>query len=425
MRVYNEHLSFVSGLHSPRNHEAYFITATELRTKFIEAQRHYVENTTISAGLEKSIEESEWGSKETIEEWRLVEADFKKKITDINNHAELKKNNPYEMAKKKRERDFRLKTYVLTVSLGITQKEALQHLKTLPTLSSVNGEDLLGTIQRGMKLEHDRYAQADLVQPTNHLREYRACLMRSYKAEESVDRWEQKAEAWLESAQLWYADHDKYLLSVMQDSAREGLEGVEDFMTALVQPINPEVEDTETAATDKRRGAVAKREAALELMQEMKEAIIRLPYAWDVRLRKMGSASEVIKAEIELRKGEANDMLEDLRTHLLVNYSLFNQKKITKGQKAKTRLQKSVERKRGQQNDAAAGYRRARMALLALGAEEMEAFPPLHDDDVKVFSLSMGHTRLGSSREATSWIWGDVSFANGQTSSSEYLQESE
>ncbi|KAJ2995469.1 hypothetical protein NUW54_g7385 [Trametes sanguinea] len=64
---------------------------------------------------------------------------------------------------------------------------------------------------------------------------------------------------------------------------------------------------------------------------------------------------------------------------------------------------------------AANRYRRARIALLALGMDHADPeFRPLRKEDTVKYSLDAQHRTLGESKESKPWIWERFSFADTQ-----------
>ena len=122
-----------------------------------------------------------------------------------------------------------------------------------------------------------------------------------------------------------------------------------------------------------------------------------------------------VEAEIQLRKGQANDALDDLRTHLItnevVNANLKKRSKRAKEGKAMTtRHVGTIISKSENIILAAREYRRAYAALVALKAPLGDAFKPLPPKAVKPFVTSSAEQRLGDSKAQPSWIWQNLRF---------------
>ena len=77
---------------------------------------------------------------------------------------------------------------------------------------------------------------------------------------------------------------------------------------------------------------------------------------------------------------------------------------------------------------AANRYRRARLALIALGkSPDDPVYRPLCASDKKAFHVGTNKETLGSSRTVTSWIWDNLSFAgdNAGEGFEEFFSEGE
>lgn len=121
----------------------------------MDAHEHYLQSKEALESLEATVIATQSLGPATLQKWKEEEAEWKKDVKDLSKHKGLK--NPYEPAKGKRRRSPMRCWFRAKVALGLTQTQALDELKTVPTLTSVDGDDLIGTIQRGIKLEDDKY----------------------------------------------------------------------------------------------------------------------------------------------------------------------------------------------------------------------------------------------------------------------------
>ena len=122
-----------------------------------------------------------------------------------------------------------------------------------------------------------------------------------------------------------------------------------------------------------------------------------------------------VDVEVGLRKGQANDALDDLRTHLItnevVNASIKKRsKRANEGKGMTTRYMGTIISKNENILLAAAEYRRAYRALRALKAPLGDDFKPLPAQAVRPFVMSGEEQRLGGSKAQPSWIWQNLSF---------------
>ncbi len=149
-----------------------------------------------------------------------------------------------------------------------------------------------------------------------------------------------------------------------------------------------------------------------ELWQEVYAVSIPLPSSFDELVLERPAVASLVNWEKKVRQGQANDALSDLRTHLVTAEMLKIKKLDATGKASTTRMGKKIRRQNDQVVASADDYRRARLALTALGMKEDDPlFRPLKKADVVGFTMSTATQQLGESRKAVSWIWEDFSFA--------------
>lgn len=223
-------------------------------------------------------------------------------------------------------------------------------------------------------------------------------------------KWTHQADAFVESHTRWLQDEEEYLQPLVRQGERE--------VSLHNTTIAPEQPSTTKGKKKERAGLIA----------EVCAAEILLPSSCSKEVKATRWLEQAVRVESGLRKGQANDMLDDVRSLLIADEYLrdLKAKPQSKSQAVVTRLQKNIQRKAVEKRVAANGYRRAREALARLGVSEadMKAFPELRAEDVRAFTIFMGHAGLGQSREAPSWIWGDISFVDGQTNFKDCMLES-
>lgn len=145
---------------------------------------------------------------------------------------------------------------------------------------------------------------------------------------------------------------------------------------------------------------------------------ILLPSVCLPEVRAQPALRQAVEMEIALRRGEAGEALDDLRTHLITANLFRKYVKKTKQRSnhaMRTRYKSSHINKSENINGAARRYRRAYHALAALGVENDEDFPRLRNEDVKAFGVDQDERALGESKASTeeSWIWRRLEFATG------------
>lgn len=166
-------------------------------------------------------------------------------------------------------------------------------------------------------------------------------------------------------------------------------------------------------------GAVAlgkrKREPSVERVPKVAigSILIDLPSNYTERVRNESVMKEAVEIERELRKGQANDALDDVRTLLITKFNVLHERKYkSKGIKGSTRSQALLNNHQKVLNRGTAKYRRLRVILLALGLNEDDpTFKELKADDIKPFPVDFKYVEqeLGGSKKKNnpSWIWGD------------------
>lgn len=186
-------------------------------------------------------------------------------------------------------------------------------------------------------------------------------------------------------------------------------------------------ENTTTQTEQKKRKKGKKSATAVlqEIAEQVKNTVIILPSTLDDSLIKTTALQEAILAEIALRKGEANDALDDVRAMLIARSSLQSKEKDLRGVEAHMRMQTKIGKKNDQIDLAKERYNRAREALIKLGGVEMDVYRKLERSDLQAFTIYMGDAKLGDSRKRPSWIWGDISFVDEEVELKDYMKDSQ
>lgn len=98
--------------------------------------------------------------------------------------------------------------------------------------------------------------------------------------------------------------------------------------------------------------------------QEVAGTRIHLPSKYVSAILSETCMASLVQVEKELRKGRANDALDNLRTHLITSYGFKRERRNVSGQKANTRALGKIRRKERAVEKAAAVYRRVRRGLV-------------------------------------------------------------
>lgn len=112
--------------------------------------------------------------------------------------------------------------------------------------------------------------------------------------------------------------------------------------------------------------------------------------------------------ELELRKGQANDCLEKIRSHLgnlaiLYRQNLRGAKSVQTG----TRTRKTIQDTRARIWLSAQSYERARLAMVRLGAEDvvLKNYQQITQKDLRVNKDIVEENRYGQGSDSLPWLW--------------------
>lgn len=138
------------------------------------------------------------------------------------------------------------------------------------------------------------------------------------------------------------------------------------------------------------------------------DQILPLPSSWPAVSRKTHSSTlaPFIDTELKLRRGQANDILHDIRSKIGLYSFIWKKTAGQFGQAAKTRNTKTIANTQEKINDLRLYYEGVRQKLLALG-ELGTNFPPLTQHDCTPIDVEHGHEEPGMSKKVISWIWRD------------------
>ena len=112
--------------------------------------------------------------------------------------------------------------------------------------------------------------------------------------------------------------------------------------------------------------------------------------------------------EIELRVGQVNDALGDLRVELGQKALLFRTKiRHTKNTKGRTRAWKEVNNSSMEVMKHVRRYDRARRALVKLGVDDgiLEKYQDIKKDDLKMSADILEENRVGQKNTTMAWFW--------------------
>ncbi|KAI0084023.1 hypothetical protein BDY19DRAFT_899301 [Irpex rosettiformis] len=151
-----------------------------------------------------------------------------------------------------------------------------------------------------------------------------------------------------------------------------------------------------------------------KFLDELRTSDILLPSSFPPCVLACNALADAIELELAMRKKDADDALDQVRAHLAASYSLSRHQAKSTTQQQKLRNRGPAQRLRSAMLDAASVYRRARVAMIALGmARGDPVYKPLETDDLKSFVVREQERQYGDSKNVRqSWIWGNLSFVD-------------
>ncbi|OCH83779.1 hypothetical protein OBBRIDRAFT_815708 [Obba rivulosa] len=190
---------------------------------------------------------------------------------------------------------------------------------------------------------------------------------------------------------------------------------LENEETVLEQVHLSDLEESEVESGSETLDAMVgeKRKSTKEhgLGAEVTTSRVELPSKYAAPILRHSTLKAAVDVERQLCESQAGNMLRELRTELILKYSLLKAKAQGSGVTAHTRTNVRIHRKQKTIDRAAWRYRHARRALLALGMDANDRrFHELMDEDKRAFVMDTNDERLGDSRKAPSWIWEDITF---------------
>lgn len=149
-----------------------------------------------------------------------------------------------------------------------------------------------------------------------------------------------------------------------------------------------------------------------DLWQDVYNTTVLLPSAYDIRVLRQTCMQDIVKLEDELRRAQARDALDDLRTAIIGREAYKIHKKHVAGKKHTSRATFNIRNMEDDVREAANRYRRLRIGLLALGMEESDdTFRLLRKSDVAKYTLDAQQKTLGESSQGNPWIWEHFTYA--------------
>ncbi|KAI0093358.1 hypothetical protein BDY19DRAFT_859710, partial [Irpex rosettiformis] len=155
-----------------------------------------------------------------------------------------------------------------------------------------------------------------------------------------------------------------------------------------------------------------------KFLDSLRTLEIHLPSSYPLDVRTNHILAEAVKIEMAMRREDASDALDQVRAHLAATYGLGRHQAKSTTQQQKLRNRGPSQRLRLALNGAAKAYRRARIAMVALGMDEKDpTFQPLKNCHLKSFVVREEDRRWGDSKASKeSWIWESLNFVGNDFS---------
>ncbi|KAF7796946.1 hypothetical protein EIP86_008132 [Pleurotus ostreatoroseus] len=434
---------YFSDLNTQRMHGL----ARSLSNKYRRAVFHEQTTREYMEQLEEEVKDDPVLGVAALDRWKEEEKEWLEKVVKLEEHKDLE--NIYELKEKNR----------------LSQEEMLKTL-TEKAGEGVHSEGLIGVILEGIELQEMKAMLLQELASEDTPEVLPAAIQEEYDTfGPRVDSWRERAVVYLSPL----VDQAAETLSEAERSAAAaeladwGVSGQVDEEVSVWLPdgeeydtralkrrrVTPESEDEAKGTNTKRRrkakvttsigtkftmtmlssysktagGSGAKRKRSGDsgkvrhnkAWKDVNSVQIELPSSHHALVREHEALKGAIEVEKQLRKLQAQDALDDLRTLLITSYGLNADRKRLTGQKMTTRATHALKRKWMQIRVAAGKYRRVRIILVKLGMpEDDKEFLPLRREDVKAYIVLAGGEQLGDSTKLPSWIWEKLSYLRKQ-----------
>ena len=146
---------------------------------------------------------------------------------------------------------------------------------------------------------------------------------------------------------------------------------------------------------------------------ESENVRLYLPSEFTREERTRYKLDSMAQVELELRKGEANDAIQDLRLQINFRTALEGQKVHVKYTKGNTRAAKIIQDASKAKNAAANAYRLAREAIISLGGNGINDYKDLEDAHLETKSVNEPRDPNQKGKVTDSWIYTKVTELSG------------
>jgi hypothetical protein len=141
---------------------------------------------------------------------------------------------------------------------------------------------------------------------------------------------------------------------------------------------------------------------------ETEKMCLYLPSDFSADERRRLNLTSLASIELKLRKGEANDALQDLRTQINFILGLEVQKRGVRYTNNLTRAAKIMQDAGRARDMVADSYRAARAAIIALGGDGVVEYPSLSAQDMRIKSIKGSRDPNQKGKETEGWVFKKV-----------------
>ncbi|KAI0643900.1 hypothetical protein C8Q79DRAFT_915041 [Trametes meyenii] len=358
-----------------------------LLAKLVKAEKRLALTTKYLARVEKGVAVAE------LVLWKAEEAVWLGKVVDIANHKEL--SNPYNVT-------------IAALSVEATLSEIRTDFSAKGDVTAVG---MVGAIQGMIDLEHQRRDMARAVRAVDRSKKrQRAAITKKVddlllEAELAVDAYNRYI------SPLVMQVHNAVKRQLLESGPKE---------TPMTLPWRDAADD-KACRINAPKSITEKPldNAHLDaLVWSVENVTLYLPSMYHSLIWQHPAVAPAVQIEQWLREGQANDALDNLRTHLTARYSLRDLRRQGQGPKHGKAVQSLAKAEKKVGEEAKHEYRRVRMLLRVLGMDEDdEDYKYLHDEDVKALIVEEDQYVLNSNSKEESWLWRNFAFIKRQGSS--------
>ncbi|KAI1788107.1 hypothetical protein LXA43DRAFT_975014 [Ganoderma leucocontextum] len=371
-----------------------------LGTKLEKGEKHLEGVTEYLDSVEDSITSKHQNGEDLLDEWRVHEAEWTKKMVDIKRHKEIESDYPYEPPAEA----------ALTsgqIHATLTDEQVRK--------GDRSGFGLVNVIHEMLRLDEDQQGLEERVRLFSGSEKERSVLANDVRdfcggrakscetvyqvhMQPCVDTAIQAFENVHVSAQFPRRDP-------LEDYPVDGPSSTTSSSIAASENVTPQPIDPSTPTRKRKREGLTD-EIRADLLLQLEQAKLPLPSDYHVKIREHPAMCKAVEYERLLQQGYATEALDSLRMHLTTHATL----------RENTKWDRRIAAKRDAINHAKERYRKLRRILLLLGMPENDTtFKPLTENDCRAFTVLDVECKLGDSRKLLSWIWGDFSFVDKTT----------